>query len=116
MIVVKPMAHLAWSGALTCSGTPPVALWGHSCVVYGNYIYVFGGNSTLGAISQKTHRIDIATLAWSGELTCSGTKPDIRMGHGAVNFDRYMYVFAGLTDPDVGGRFNDLHRLEGLRW
>jgi len=51
---------LTWSGALSCSGTPPTARYCQSSIISGNYMYIFGGYT--GSYQQDTHRLDISTV------------------------------------------------------
>jgi N-acetylneuraminic acid mutarotase len=71
-------------------------------------MYVFGGIVS-SYPAQDTHKIDLATLEWSGEIITSGTKPTARYYHTSVSYDKYMYVFGGTYD---GTGFNDTHRLD----
>jgi hypothetical protein len=105
---------LTWSGALTTSGTKPTARDFHSAVIYGDYLYIFGGDDVAAGYLQDTHRLDLGTLAWSGALTTSGTKPAARYVHSAVVHDNYMYVFGGLSSS----YYQDTHRLnlDTLEW
>jgi len=95
-----------WSGALSPSGTPPTARGGHTSVIYGDYMYVFGGHD--GTLKNDLHRLDLTTLTWSGTLSPSGTPPTARYNHTSVIYGNYMYVFGGFS----GSRKNDLHRLD----
>jgi len=102
----------AWSGELTITGTKPNVRDSHTAVVYGNYMYVFGGRGS--SRFQDTHRLDLTTLEWSGELTTTGTKPAIRDSHTAVVYGNYMYIFGGYE----GSYKQDTHRLDltTLEW
>ena len=55
---------LAWSGALSPSGTPPTARYGHSAKIVGDYMYVFGGFTTV--YTNDLHSLNLTTTAWSG--------------------------------------------------
>ena len=101
---------LEWSDTLTTSGTKPTARYMHTAGIYSNYMYIFGGSGAT-ASCQDTHRLNLDTLAWSGELTTSGTKPAARYSHTAVVYNKSMYIFGGFTTSNQ----QDTHKLEGLQ-
>ena len=70
-----------WSNYVTCTGTAPTARWGMSVVLYGTYLYVFGGQTSASAHLNDLHRLNLSTLAWSGALSPTGTAPTARSGH-----------------------------------
>ena len=111
--VIDPKTN-TWSGALSPSGTPPSARHTHTAIVYGNYMYVFGGYDGSTPLNDL-HRLNLDTLTWSGALSPSGTPPSARRGHTAIVYGNYMYVFGGY---DGSSLFNDLHRLnlDTLTW
>ena len=83
-----------WSGKLYC-GTNPRTLFGHTSVIYGNFMYIFGGYTVSGNsyYGNYTYKLDLINLVWSSELVCSGTKPVIRDYHTSVVYNNYMYIF-----------------------
>jgi len=103
--VANPQTN-QWSGALSPSGTPPTARYAPTSVIYGDYMYVFGGSD--GSGKNDLHRLDLTTLTWSGALSPSGTPPTARAHHTSVIYGDYMYVFGGSD----GSCKNDLHRLD----
>jgi hypothetical protein len=75
-------------------------------------MYIYGGNS--GSHLCDVHRLNLDTLEWSGELTCSGTAP-YKWYHSASVTNNYMYVFGG---GDLVDRCNSTYRLDliNLAW
>ena len=99
-----------WSNYVTCTGTAPTARWGMSVVLYGTYLYVFGGQTGASAYLNDLHRLDLSTLDWSGALSPTGTAPTARSGSGAVLYGNLWYVFGGSTASTT--YVNDLHRID----
>ena len=88
-----------WSGAISCSGSTPSARRGHSSVIYGNYMYMYGGTNN----GTELRQLDLTTNNWSVAIPCSGTPPS-QGGGTAFIYNGYMYIFGGLSD-------NAIHRL-----
>ena len=106
-----------WSGVLPVTGTLPSGRYGASAVVYGNYVYIFGGVTPTN--QQDTHRINLSTLSWSGTLTTTGTKPAFRQAHTAQVYGNLMYIFGGGTGlAATGSIYNDVCclNLDSLAW
>lgn len=76
----------------------PPARDGHSAVIYGHEMIVFGGfEEENQRFSQECYSFDFITRKWR-ELKTSGSPPQYRDFHAAaIIFDR-MYVFGGRCD------------------
>ncbi|KAI6189582.1 hypothetical protein M3Y97_00024000 [Aphelenchoides bicaudatus] len=86
-----------WS-SIEVEGFIPPARDGHSAVVYGSLMIVFGGfEEENQRFSQETYAFDFSTHKWT-ELKCSGTLPQHRDFHAATMLGDKMYVFGGRSD------------------
>ncbi|CAJ0582460.1 unnamed protein product, partial [Mesorhabditis spiculigera] len=85
---------LKWT-LVSTSGYPPPARDGHTAVVSGHRMYVFGGfEEELQRFSQDTYSFDFLTKTWS-KLTTSGHPPIWRDFHTAVAINDKMYIYGG---------------------
>ena len=101
----------AWSGALSCTGTPPVGRWISNGIVDDGFLYVFGGRNNSGSPLNDVHRLNLSTLAWSGALSCTGTPPAVRSGPtSVVDTSHNMYVYGGTYDGTT--YYTDVHKLD----
>jgi len=92
-----------WSKPET-SDCPPGRI-NHSAVLYGDSIYIFGGNSN--AFYNDLYRHNLDTLKWS--LVKANSAPSPRYGHTGVVFGDSMYIFGGY-DKD-GFACNDIYEF-----
>jgi hypothetical protein len=92
------LASPSWS--LNLAGGGPAARYGHSAVLNGTRMLVFGGYTT--AACNDLWQLDMGTNAWN-PLTLGSSAPSARMGHGAFfnSSGSAMVVFAGGTSPLV---------------
>ena len=83
------------------SGTPPAARYGHSAVLAGSRIIVFGGKGAKGVVHRDLHALDPVTMTWY-------QGPE---GGGAPNLvgGTKMFVFGGWNGTDF---FNDIFILD----
>jgi hypothetical protein len=103
-----------WSGPLSTSGVAPSARRYFGCFVYNGFIYLIGGQDGTNYLNE-VHRLDLATLTWSGTLSCSGTPPTARfMNTGRLSGSNF-YIFEGSNATTYK---NDLHylSLDTLTW
>ncbi|PAV79058.1 hypothetical protein WR25_15741 [Diploscapter pachys] len=76
----------------------PPARDGHSAVVWGHKMYIFGGfEEEAQRFSQETYVYDFPTARWS-LFNTTGPLPLWRDFHTAVQIDGTMYVFGGRSD------------------
>ncbi|PRW20510.1 acyl- -binding domain-containing 4 [Chlorella sorokiniana] len=88
----------AWS-AVECSAEEgeelPKPRGGHSGVLVGSRLFVFGGEDVMRRPLGELLVLDLATWRWSRPET-SGTAPGPRSAHAAALYrDRYLLVFGG---------------------
>ena len=88
------------------SSATPVARSGHSCVVYENAMYLFGG------LGEHRHndlwKFDFETHSWTEIPGKDPSKlPSKRCKHSACVYEKTMYVFGGW---DSSGKLNDMYR------
>eukprot|EP01080_Neovahlkampfia_damariscottae_P004740 gene4740-8323_t len=90
-----------WS-LLKPTGSIPSKRCKHTCVVYNEFLLLFGGSS--GQLNNDLYSFDTKKLHWS-LLEPKGTLPSPRENHTAVIHKNNMYIFGGYD----GGRCNDVH-------
>ncbi|CAI4231647.1 unnamed protein product [Auanema sp. JU1783] len=80
------------------TGTVPPARDGHSAIVVGDKMYMFGGfEEDAQRFSQETYVYDFETSHWS-KMRTNGFPPLWRDFHTAVGIGNMMYVFGGRSD------------------
>ncbi len=95
----------AWT-QLSPSGPAPSARSGHTAVMIGSTMYVFGGWDGTTSLNDL-YAYDTVGNTWTN-LTSSvtGSAPSVRNDHTAVAINGLMYVFGGTDGTNV---FNDLY-------
>lgn len=79
-------------------GQCPPARDGHSAVVWGDYMYIYGGYEERELrFSQETYAFHFPTSTWT-KVKTSGEPPQYRDFHAACVLDGKMYVFGGRSD------------------
>ncbi|XP_054713112.1 uncharacterized protein LOC129222613 [Uloborus diversus] len=79
---------------------------GHSAVVYGDQMHVFGGYQDLRGSSSELWTFDLSTERWHLLLTPSYfEQPPPRHNHSCVVHDGAMWIYGGLTDLQPRGDF-----------
>lgn len=86
----------------------PIERSGHSSVVYGNGMYIFGG------MGKHRHndlfRFDFFNQTWQEILPKDLSKvPSKRCKHSACIYNGMMYIFGGW---DASGKLNDMYRYK----
>jgi hypothetical protein len=116
------LATSAWSGAMATPGTPPSARSDHSAVgwidptTHSPKMTVFGGMESVASYKNDVHTLDLATGAWGGAVSTSGTPPSARDQHSAVSWIdptthlTKMTVFGGSNK--ASNLKNDVHILD----
>lgn len=91
------------------SGTPPTTRYGHSAVLAGSRIIVFGGKGPKGAVYRDLHALDPVTMTWY-QGPEGGGAPTARFDHTAnLVGGTKMFVFGGWNGNDF---FNDVYILD----
>jgi N-acetylneuraminic acid mutarotase len=74
--------------------TAPAERNGHSAVIYGDAMFVFGGSSADCTYYNDLHRVDLSTRVWSPVQTLLSVPPT-RNWHSAILYGSVMVVFGG---------------------
>ena len=77
-----------WEQRTTC-GTPPLGVWGYSCVAVRNDLYYFGGECGHGdCYHNSVHTLSTSTLQWRmlAPTTSEDGAPMKKSGCGVVHF------------------------------
>jgi hypothetical protein len=103
---------LHWSSIPT-TGDKITGRYGHTSVVFENYLYFFGGDGTSKRLNTVL-RFDTETNALV-EIPTKGDRPGPRSGTSAVVFGEGMYIFGG---RDGNSTFDDIYvlKLSNRRW
>ena len=121
-IVPDPRVHFlditthTWTSHL-CGGSAPSPRQGHSMVVVGQKLFVFGGMGG-STFYGDLYILDLTQLTWSCPDT-AGPPPLARASHGVACVGSRMYVFGGLGLVAAQPRtLQDLHVLDTttLEW
>jgi len=78
----------------------------HSCVVYANKMWLFGGYSG-NSFTNSLYSYDIATNECE-LIECTGDVPPTRSAHIGVLYNDYMYIFGGWNGAV---QHNDMYRF-----
>ena len=90
------------------SGTPPPSRYGHSSVLAGSRIIIFGGKGPLNVL-RDLHALDPVTMTWY-QGPEGGGAPSARFDHSAnLVGGTKMIVFGGWNGTDF---FNDVYALD----
>lgn len=101
-----PTEHLLRSDA-----SPPQRRYGHSMVVHGQRLYVFGGAAD-GILDNAVHCFDVSSQCWSVIHPSIGSKvPSGRVFHTSTVCGDSMYVFGGTVDS-MANRSGELYRFK----
>lgn len=94
-------------GEIHASGNHPGMLEGHSMLVTGDFIYVFGGKACSSEEETQLWSYDIINNAWSKLLSDKNVLwPKSRRHHTAVLYKNAMYIYGGFHE--VYGPTNEL--------
>lgn len=91
------------------SGTAPKARYGHSAVLAGSRIIIFGGKGYKSTVYRDLHALDPVSMTWYQGPEGAGA-PCARFGHTATLINgTKMFVFGGWNGKDY---YNDLFILD----
>lgn len=94
-----------WNNISAVRSTVPRSRFGHTAVIYGHSMYIFGGwdgHDTL----QELFEYNVSSNMWI-QLPLRGTPPRARYRHTAVVCGDAMFTFGGVDKTQY--RFPDLH-------
>ncbi|OHT12936.1 hypothetical protein TRFO_16974 [Tritrichomonas foetus] len=96
---------------VTCFPRNKVNLVGHTCVVHGANLYIFGGKGENKVLSSSVYEIDTINQKFT-EYNVSNLKCEIpppRCNHSAIVYQNKMYIFGGKGEKSL---LNDLWSFE----
>jgi N-acetylneuraminic acid mutarotase len=97
--------------AVPTSGKVPSARQGHSAVLYGSTMWVYGGSSSEGYLSDL-YSLNLETREWKQHFF-TGAQSKGRAGHGAVlDNESKMMIFGGYSDAGYSNDFFTINILE----
>jgi len=107
---VEPSAY--WIKVESDSSTPS-ARFGHTSIVYGKYMLLFGGKTSSGPCNEL-HMFHTDNRQWSSPR-CDGPKPAARYHHSSSVIGNEMYVFGGKSGNTI---FDDIYvlNLDFMSW
>eukprot|EP00276_Gloeochaete_wittrockiana_P007799 CAMPEP_0184658846 /NCGR_PEP_ID=MMETSP0308-20130426/27138_1 /TAXON_ID=38269 /ORGANISM="Gloeochaete witrockiana, Strain SAG 46.84" /LENGTH=313 /DNA_ID=CAMNT_0027098167 /DNA_START=44 /DNA_END=982 /DNA_ORIENTATION=- len=114
-LYILDLAATSWT-KISPSGTLPAERWGHSAVVAGNKLLLFGGYASTrvegNTFFKDFHILDLDLMEWF-QPVITGTAPTERWGNSATLLGSTVWVFGGYSRSSVGvGRcFNDAYTL-----
>ncbi|KYQ88986.1 hypothetical protein DLAC_10200 [Tieghemostelium lacteum] len=104
-----------WEQVTNVTGDIPKSRTNHASTTWGDYLYIFGGNSIQQGeyeILSDMHRINTKTLQWEKvQFTCdAGDIPSERCGHCLETINDKIYLFGGgRWDGQWMKRHNDIY-------
>jgi len=93
-----------YSNTWSVQSPPPMRIRGHTAVVHGDSMYIFGGRDA--SKSNDTYQFNFISKVWN-LIECDGVFPSPRHFHSAVIYKESMYVFGGFSSQNL----NDIHRF-----
>eukprot|EP00771_Trimastix_marina_P001391 gnl/Trimastix_PCT/2463.p1 GENE.gnl/Trimastix_PCT/2463~~gnl/Trimastix_PCT/2463.p1 ORF type:complete len:538 (+),score=118.48 gnl/Trimastix_PCT/2463:44-1657(+) len=90
-----------------CTGIAPPPRGMHTTVVYGNSLYLYGGDGG-GSLLSAVFQCNLDTCTWSPVPIC-GSTPASRAAHTAVVYGHSMFVFGGHSSR---GCLGDLYQFD----
>lgn len=101
------LTGLTWS-SLTPTTTVPPARYGHSGILNGTRMMVFGGD--VGTADANFWQLNLGAPDWFG-VALGTPRPGARLGHSAVRRGSTMILFGGGSSPSVPS-FLDLWKFD----
>jgi len=87
----------SWTEVKT-KGNLPTSRSGHSAVIYGDAMYIFGGQSTNDVLLNELFIYHFDSSEWEFVISAPGSNiPPPRYVHTATVINNEMYVFAGMV-------------------
>eukprot|EP01087_Luapelamoeba_hula_P019674 TRINITY_DN654_c0_g1_i11.p1 TRINITY_DN654_c0_g1~~TRINITY_DN654_c0_g1_i11.p1 ORF type:complete len:533 (+),score=69.97 TRINITY_DN654_c0_g1_i11:253-1851(+) len=91
---------------VSTKGTAPVGMWGHSAVVHGDVMYVYGGLAG-STFSNTMYTYLFKSNRWEAPAV-QGQVPSARHLHSAVVHDGKVWIWGGFASSN----FNDLSTFD----
>ncbi|XP_052421478.1 actin-fragmin kinase [Carassius gibelio] len=83
------------TGSETSQGGTPANRKGHSAVIFGSSMYVYGGYIDMRGSTKEFWKFDFDSRVWSLLSSVEGG-PGPRHGHSAMTYQDSMYLYGGL--------------------
>ena len=90
------------------NGIPPPSRYGHTGILAGSRIVIFGGRGANKVHYRDLHALDPITMTWYQGPEC-GNAPSGRLNHSASLIRTKMFIFGGWNKESL---FNDLYVLD----
>ncbi|XP_055081671.1 uncharacterized protein zmp:0000001301 [Periophthalmus magnuspinnatus] len=118
-LLVFNTVSLKWTPVKT-SGSVPPALWGQSCAVVGEQIFMFGGFGSNGDVSRDLYLLLTESLVWQ-KFELRGESPAPTSGHSlCAHHEKDLYLFGGKLQSEDGAEnpSNEIHKLSlvKMKW
>jgi N-acetylneuraminic acid mutarotase len=97
-----------WEQVLIMGGEIPCSRSGHSSVLYGDSMIVFGGRDSDNNRLNDLWEFNFATYQWA--YIPALQSPLVRSGHSACIYKDYMVVFGGIFE--VTKELDDMHLFD----
>eukprot|EP01080_Neovahlkampfia_damariscottae_P003116 gene3116-5286_t len=103
-------------GDIKLKGSPPTPRFDHSCVLYHEHMFIFGGENSSGSKLDDLYAINLQTYE-STKVSCAGISPSARSSHACQIYRNMMIIFGGERGGS-GGYLNDtfILNLDTLTW
>ena len=95
-----------WTAIKHEQGKRPCPRSGHSAVIQGNFMYVFGGKAGNSLKLNDLWQFNIQSHVWTEIKPVDDERPEVRSGHTAVVWDGVMVIFGGIFE--VTKELNDV--------
>uniref|UniRef100_A0A668RZM0 Zmp:0000001301 n=1 Tax=Oreochromis aureus TaxID=47969 RepID=A0A668RZM0_OREAU len=102
-LMVFNTVSLTWTPVRT-SGSLPPALWGQSCALVGDQVFMFGGYGAGGDFCKDLYVLNTENLQWQ-KMEVKGESPAACSGQTLTAHHDKLYVFGGKNEEQ---NFNDL--------
>eukprot|EP00698_Gefionella_okellyi_P001223 TRINITY_DN11138_c0_g1_i1.p1 TRINITY_DN11138_c0_g1~~TRINITY_DN11138_c0_g1_i1.p1 ORF type:complete len:574 (-),score=98.42 TRINITY_DN11138_c0_g1_i1:155-1876(-) len=94
---------LSWRSPMVAARAELPPLYGHTCVLLGKQLFIFGGQGASGVPSSESYKLNTETKEFIHFYGHADARPCARTGHSAtVVGSTKMYVFGG---KDRDGRY-----------
>ncbi len=103
-VLPSPVTTKKWTLSTT---SLPQAIWDHASVIWNDYLYVAGGNSSCTTNTYTdcgfTDKVYFAPLDKTdssvGRFTSTSSLPRYLRGHSLVAYNGYLYAIGGIVQP-----------------
>lgn len=104
--------HRKWTKVLTQSPAKPTPRVGHSTVVIGTSMYLFGGERS-AYFYADLWKFDLVKNTWKF-LSASRDGPAARFGHSAVGLGSKMIIYGGKGNSSDTVYFDDIWEFDTI--